>query len=58
MEIDSVRLIEIGKDICTYLLYDNYMGQKQGYTNQDDFQVLEFYCSFYTVKSSSVGCNR
>ena len=34
------------------------MGQEQGYTNHDDFQVLEFYCSFYTVKSSSVGWNR
>ena len=34
------------------------MGQEQGYTNYDDFQVLEFYCSFYTVKSSSVEWNR
>ena len=34
------------------------MGQEQGHTNHDDFQVLEFYCSFYTVKSSSVGWNR
>ena len=28
------------------------MGQGQGYTNHDDFQVLEFYCSSCTVKSS------
>ena len=28
------------------------MGHKQGYTNHDNFQVLEFYCSFYTVKNS------
>ena len=34
------------------------MGQEQGYTNHDDFQVLEVYCSFYTVKRSSVGWNR
>ena len=34
------------------------MGQEQGYTIPDDFQVLEFYCNFYTVKSSSVGWNR
>ena len=34
------------------------MDQEQGYANQDDFQVLEFYCSFYTVKSSSVGWNK
>ena len=34
------------------------MGQEQGYTNYDDFQVLEFFCSFYRVKSSSVGWNR
>ena len=34
------------------------MGQEQGYTNHDDFQVLQFYCSFYTIKSSSVGWNR
>ena len=33
------------------------MGQDQRYTNNDDFPVLEFYCSFYTVKSSSVGWN-
>ena len=33
------------------------MGQGQGNTNLDDFQVLEFYCSFYTVKGSSVGWN-
>ena len=34
------------------------MGQGQGYTNHDDFQVLEFYCSSYTVKGLSVGWNR
>ena len=34
------------------------MGQEQGYTNHDDFQVLEFHCSFYTVESPSVGWNR
>ena len=34
------------------------MGHEQGYTNHDDFQVLEFYCSFYTVKSSSIRWNR
>ena len=45
----------MGKDNCTYLLHDNKMGQEQGYTNYDDFQVLEFYCSFYTVKISFVG---
>ena len=28
------------------------------YPNHDDFQFLEFYCSFYTVKGSSVGWNR
>ena len=27
------------------------MGQGQGYTNHDDFQVLAFYCSFYTAKA-------
>ena len=31
MEIDnSIRLLKIGKDICTYFLYDN---QRKGYTN-------------------------
>ena len=40
------------------LLYDNEMGREQGYTNHNDFQVLEFYCSFYIVKSSSIGWNR
>ena len=34
------------------------MGQGQGHTNHDDFQVLEFYCSFYKVKGSSVGWNK
>ena len=34
------------------------MGQGQGYTNHDDLQVFEFYHSFYTIKSSSVGWNR
>ena len=34
------------------------MGQGQGYTNRDDFQVLEFYCSICTVKSSSNGTGR
>ena len=34
------------------------MGQEQGYTNLDDFQVFEFYSSFYTAKSSSVGWSR
>ena len=27
------------------------MGQEQGYTNHDDFQVLEFYWSFYKSKA-------
>ena len=31
---------------------------RAGYTNHEDFQVLEFYCSFYTVKGLSVGWNR
>ena len=26
------------------------MSQGKGHTNQDDIQVLAFYCSFYTVK--------
>ena len=31
------------------------MGQEQGYTNfHDNFQELEFYCSFYIAKGSSV----
>ena len=34
------------------------MGRGQGYTNHDDFQALEFYCSFYIVKVSSVEWNR
>ena len=34
------------------------MGKGQGHTNQDDFQVLEFQCSFCTVKSSSDGIGR
>ena len=35
------------------------MGQEQGYKNHGDLQVLEFYCSFYIVKNSSVdGINR
>ena len=34
------------------------MGQEPRYTNHDDFQVFELYCSFYTVKSSSVGWNK
>ena len=34
------------------------MGREQGYINHHSFQVLEFYCSFYTAKSSSVGWNR
>ena len=34
------------------------MGQGQMYPNHADFQVLEFYCSFYTVKSSSFRWNR
>ena len=34
------------------------MSQGKGYTNHDTFQVLEFYCSFYRVKGSSVGWNR
>ena len=34
------------------------MGQEQEYTNHDDFQGFEFYCSFYTVKYSSVRWNR
>ena len=27
------------------------MVQEQGYTNHDDFQVLEFYCSFTQSKA-------
>ena len=34
------------------------MGQGQRYTNHDDFQVLKFYCSFCTVKSSLNGIGR
>ena len=34
------------------------MGHEQGYTNHGDFQAVEFYCSFYIVKSLSVGWYR
>ena len=30
------------------------MDQGQGYTNSDDFQVLEFYFGFYTVSSDRI----
>ena len=32
------------------------MGQEQWYTNHDDFQVLEFYWNFYTVKRWNREC--
>ena len=35
------------------------MDQEQGYATHGDFQVFEFYCSFYTVKVHlSDGINR
>ena len=35
------------------------MGREQGFINHHNFQVYEFYCSFYTAKSSSLdGWNR